>query len=175
MSERGAVTLRPARPDDLPTVTRWDGEPHVIAASGVDAGEWDWPAMLAEPQPAWREMLIGEEAGRPVGIVQIIDPEAEETHYWGDVGPGHRAIDIWIGPKTDLGRGLGTEMMRLAIDRCFADPGVTTVLIDPLASNTRAHRFYRRLGFRDIGPRRFGDDDCVVMALSRSDWQRRHD
>jgi RimJ/RimL family protein N-acetyltransferase len=54
-----------------------------------------------------------------------------------------RAIDIWIGEESDLGRGYGTEMMRLALDRCFADQAVKAVLLDPLTRNTRAHRFYR--------------------------------
>ncbi len=30
------------------------------------------------------------------------------------------------------------------------DPAVTGILIDPLASNTRAHRFYERLGFEFV-------------------------
>lgn len=43
-------------------------------------------------------------------------------------------------------------------------------LIDPLASNTRAHRFYERLGFQCIDRRWFGEDDCFVYRLNRSDW-----
>jgi aminoglycoside 6'-N-acetyltransferase len=47
---------------------------------------------------------------------------------------------------------------------------VTAVLIDPLASNTRSHRFYERLGFKWIDRRYFGDDDCFVYQLDRADW-----
>jgi RimJ/RimL family protein N-acetyltransferase len=74
--------------------------------------------------------------GRPIGFVQIIDPAREESHYWGDCEPNLRAIDIWIGEADCLNKGYGTQMMRLAIERCFADPSVTAILIDPLASNT---------------------------------------
>ena len=49
-----------------------------------------------------------------------------------------------------------------------APPTVTAVLIDPLASNTRARAFYERLGFVAVGPRRFGTDDCVVYRLDRA-------
>ena len=70
-----------------------------------------------------------------------------------------------------MGKGYGTIMMQLALSRCFADPKVTAVLINPLANNTRAHRFYERLGFYFIEPRRFGDDDCFVYGLNRVDWQ----
>lgn len=58
-------------------------------------------------------------------------------------------------------------MMRLAIDRCFADPTVGGILIDPMASNDGARRFYERLGFRFVENRSFGDDDCAVYRLER--------
>jgi aminoglycoside 6'-N-acetyltransferase len=118
--------------------------------------------------PGWREQLIAEVAGRPVGSVQIIDPALEESHYWGNVPLGLRAIDIWIGEEADLGKGYGTEMMRLALARCFKDPAVFAVHVDPLASNVRAHRFYERLGFLFVERRRFGEDECVVYRLERS-------
>ena len=47
---------------------------------------------------------------------------------------------------------------------------VTAVLVDPLAANERAHRFYERLGFRRIERRLFGADDCFVFRLARADW-----
>lgn len=162
------LRLRPATPDDLDLLRRWDDEPHVVAADPND--DWGWETELAR-SPDWREQLIAEVDGRPIGFVQIIDPAREDSHYWGDIEPGLRAIDIWIGEADDLGRGHGTTMMRLALARCFAAPEVTAVLIDPLESNTRAHRFYERLGFRAVGPRTFGEDHCLVYRLERADWE----
>lgn len=129
-----------------------------------------WEEELAR-NPDWREQLIAEQNGVPIGFVQIIDPALEDSHYWGDCSARMRAIDIWIGAATYLGRGLGTEMMRTAIDRCFADPTVDGIIIDPMADNDRARRFYERLGFRFVENRRFGDDDCAVYHLSRATWQ----
>jgi hypothetical protein len=48
-----------------------------------------------------------------------------------------------------LGRGHGAETMRPALERYFASPEVTGVLIDPLRGNEGAIRLYRRLGFVD--------------------------
>ena len=149
---------------------RWDAAPHVVVNAGEDRG-WDWPVEL-EQLAAWRELLIAELDGWPIGFIQIIDPEYEETQYWGPTGPGYRAIDIWIGEAGMLGQGHGTAMMRLALEHCFAPAEVRAVLVDPLAANTRAHRFYQRLGFRPVERRRFGPDDCLVHRLERGDWQR---
>lgn len=167
----GMVTLRLPTLDDVLLLQHWDEQPHVIAASGEDDAI-DWPVELAlDPTSSWT--LIGEEDGRPFGVVQIIDPHEEESHYWGDVEPHLRAIDIWIGEEADLGRGLGTDLMNLALARCFADADVTAVLIDPLESNVRARRFYERIGFVAVGPRRFGEDDCMVYRLERERWAQR--
>lgn len=163
------MLLRAAARSDIPLLRHWDRKQHVIAARGND-GAFDWEAELSR-NPEWCELLIAEPDGRPVGVIQIIDPALEETHYWGPIEPDLRAIDIWIGEETDLGRGFGTEMMQLALDRCFGDERVRAVLLDPLASNSRAHRFYERLGFRPGERRTFGSDDCLVYRLERRTWE----
>ncbi|MEM6343648.1 MAG: GNAT family N-acetyltransferase [Bacteroidota bacterium] len=157
------IIFRPASPNDLSLLRHWDEQPHVIAAG---ADDWEWEAELPK-SPTWREQLIAELDGRPIGFVQIIDPHEEESHYWGEVAPNLRAIDIWIGEVSDLGQGYGTIMMQKAIARCFAAPEVNAILIDPLQRNTRAHKFYQKLGFRFVEERNFGEDGCFVYSLDR--------
>jgi aminoglycoside 6'-N-acetyltransferase len=161
---RGVVSLRPATPEDLDLLRRWDAQPHVIAAKGDE--DWQWETELAR-RPDWREQLIAEVHGRPIGYLEIIDPAREESQYWGCIGEGHRALDIWIGEQDSLNRGYGTRMMQLAIERCFADPAVIAILVDPLDRNPRAHRFYERLGFEYVVRRCFGEDSCFVYRLTR--------
>ncbi len=163
------IQYRDATPADIPLLRHWDEQPHVIAASDDD---WQWETELLRA-PVWREMLIAEFDGRPIGFVQIIDPAMEDSHYWGDVPNKLRAIDIWIGEAHDLGKGYGTTMMQLAIARCFANEGVSAILIDPLATNTDAIRFYQRLGFRFVEKRNFDGDECMVHRLAREDWARK--
>lgn len=163
------MKLRRAELSDLSLLRNWDAQPHVMEHAGDD-GPWDWEHELTE-DPDWRDMLIAEIDERPVGFLQIIDPAREETHYWGNVPAGLRAIDIWIGEADDLNRGYGSRMMELAIARCFAASEVTAILIDPLVANRAAHRFYERLGFRRVDRRQFGPDDCYVFRLERTAWQ----
>lgn len=164
-----SIILRPADSSDLEILRRWDEQPHVVASDPND--DWEWETEL-EKNPEWREQLIAELGGRPIGFIQIIDPGLEESRYWGaNVEPNLRAVDIWIGEKSDLGKGCGTKMMKLALGKCFAPPEVRAVIIDPLASNTAAHRFYERLGFRFVERRQFGEDDCFVYRLDRAAWE----
>ena len=169
---RGVITLRRATDDDVPTLERWDTDPDVIAATTDDDkaelafGGLDWRAELGQSSEI-DLYLIAELDGRPIGAMQIADPHEESTHYWGEIEPNLRAIDIWIGAPEDRGKGYGAEMMRLAHEICFADPRVTAIVIDPLASNTRAHSFYQRLGYEPVERRLFGDSDCLVHRLTR--------
>lgn len=171
-----ALTLRRATLADVPVLERWDREPGVIAATTDDKDAkkafegHDWTVELPK-QSAVDEYLIAEVDGTPIGAMQNIDPHLEPTHYWGEVEPNLRALDIWIGEAAYRGKGYGEQMMRLAAARCFADPAVTAIVIDPLASNERALRFYERLGYVAQGRRLFGGvDDCVVMRLTRAAW-----
>lgn len=168
------LSLRVATQADVPLLAEWAGRPHVAQATSDDpqaAAAWegcDWADEVAKRDVLGAdvsEIVVAELDGRPIGMVALQDAHREPTHYWGDIEPGVRALDIWIGEPDLLGRGHGTEMMRQAIARCFADPSVTAIVIDPLASNTDAIRFYRRLGFTEVGRRRFADDECLVMRL----------
>jgi aminoglycoside 6'-N-acetyltransferase len=108
LSAPSAVRLRPATIEDAGLLAGWDREPHVIACSTDDPD-----ADIAFGGIPWREELadqadvsfyrIAEVDGRPIGVMQVIDPHREPTHYWGDIEPNLRALDIWIGPRDALG------------------------------------------------------------------------
>lgn len=159
------ITFRDATIADLELLEYWDTQQHVIDSDPDE--DWNWAEELPKRHD-WREMLVAQINNEPIGFVQIIDPYLEETHYWGDVPQHLRAIDIWIGEEKHLNLGYGTQMMHLAIERCFADQRVEKILIDPLKSNTKAHRFYERLGFEFVEERTFEGTPCYVYQLERS-------
>lgn len=158
------IKLRPATINDLELLRYWDTQQHVIDCD--PDGGWNWEIELHQ-HPTWREQLIAELNEAPIAMVQIIDPYLEETQYWGTVEKTKRAIDIWIGEEENLNKGYGTQIMKLAIERCFSDPKVDGILIDPLKSNTKAHRFYERLGFEFLEERTFAESVCYVYELKR--------
>ena len=118
------LNLRPATLADVELLGHWDQQPHVRASDPND--DWAWEVEL-DKAPDWREQLIAELDGRPIGFIQIIDPAREESHYWGDVPSGLRAIDIWIGEErgfrerlwdTDDATGAGTLFCRCDCNGC---------------------------------------------------------
>ncbi|MEO0982897.1 MAG: GNAT family N-acetyltransferase [Pseudomonadota bacterium] len=171
-----ALILRPAIVADVPHFERWDADPGVIAATSDDPDaetafeDAEWADEIDSDDPA-SAYFVAEVDGRPIGAMQVIDPALERTQYWGEDCPANlRAMDIWIGEAGDRNKGHGAAMMTLALNRAFVDPAVEAVVIDPLASNADAHRFYERLGFRFIERRDFDGDDCFVYRLDRADW-----
>ncbi len=157
------IYFRHATPEDIALLRHWDEQPHVLAAG---ADDWEWETELHR-RPSWRAQLIAMLDDTPIGFAQIINPAEESTQYWGPMPQGYRALDIWIGEAKHLNQGYGTQMMQLLIDRCFAASEVHTILIDPLQSNTKAHRFYERLGFQFKENRRFEEDECRVYTLKK--------
>lgn len=164
------IHFRPAMREDISLLEHWEQQPHTIAATQDEP--WNWHQELGRQQTEWRELLIAELDRRPIGFVQIIDPDKEETHHWRKLAPHLRAIDIGVGEPEDLGRGYGTVIMRLALERCFANPEVMGVIVDPLFSNTTGRSFYERLGFRFIESKWYdGMNHCAIYRMNRGEWE----
>ena len=110
------MKLRRATLEDAAMLDAWRKRPHVQTGFGTEQPP-DWREELSINED-WHDPVIAEVDGRPVGYMEIIDPAREATHYWGDIEPNLRAIDIFVADKADLGKGYGAEMMRLALERC---------------------------------------------------------
>jgi aminoglycoside 6'-N-acetyltransferase len=160
------ITLRPATQADVPLLEAWDEDPLVAASDPND--DWDWETQTLGALGL--ENLIAERDGCPIGFIQITDLVHDASRYWGEPQPGFMAIDIWIGEPEARGQGHGRAMMALAIARCFTDPAIHTILIDPIETNTAAIAVYQKFGFTFVENRRFGLDDCAVHRLTRHDW-----
>jgi aminoglycoside 6'-N-acetyltransferase len=161
------MILRPATPDDVPRLNAWDNAAHVIAAVGAEQMV-DWRGELARADRDY-EILIAE-ADRPIGVVLVKDPSLEPEAGWGAIGPGSRAITLWIGDEADCGQGLGAQMMRLALARCFAERAVRRIYAAPLGRAMRARMFFARLGFQERERRVFNKRYCVLYRLDKADW-----
>ena len=117
-----------------PEVAKWWGSPNADAA--VD--EW----LEADDDSVGFAIEV---AGEVVGSIQYA--EENEPEY------RHAGVDLFLEGRHQ-GQGLGPEAIRTLARYLFEVEGHHRLTIDPAASNERAIRAYRRVGFRPVGTMR---------------------
>lgn len=166
-----AVTFRPLATADLLLLHEWLGRPHVA--------EWWAPTpSLAEVEQEFRP-LIGDQSttrpyivlgdGAPIGYIQSYIAMGSGDGWWPDEhDPGVRGIDQFLAHPAQLGRGVGTAMVRAFVQLLFADPAVTRLQTDPSPRNRRAIRCYEKAGFRVVGEVDTPDGRALLMVCDRA-------
>ena len=133
-----AVTVRPAVAADCSDIHAWRNAPAVREVSldsreiTFDAHQRWFEQVLGAPD---RSLLVGELAGRSVGVVRF------------DIGAAQAEVSIYLAPPR-AGQGLGTGLLRAA-EAWLADahPGVTTLLAQTLPANHASQRLFERCGY----------------------------
>lgn len=164
------ISFRPLIPGDLPLLHEWLSRPHVVEWWG-DPGplsevESDY-LPITEPGSKTRGYIAlqGEE---PIGFIQSYVVMGSGDGWWEDESdPGARGTDQFLAHADQLGRGLGSAMVRAFVDLCFTDPAVTRVQTDPSPDNERAIRSYRRAGFIDVRKVVTPDGPALLMIANR--------
>ena len=91
-------------------------------------------------------MLNGEPIGYAQSYVALGSGDGEE-----ETDPGVRGIDQSLANASQLGKGLGTKLVRALVELLFNDPEVTKIQTDPSPSNLRAIRCYEKAGLERQG------------------------
>lgn len=163
-------TFRQLQPAHLPTLHHWLTRPHVA--------EWWRPTPdFAELEEEFDEHFAGISGvkpyvalgdGSPIGYIQSYTAMGSGGGWWTDErDPGVRGIDQFLANAEDLGRGLGSSMVRTFVDRLFADPEVTRVQTDPDPRNARAIRAYEKAGFKALREVDTPDGRALLMIRER--------
>jgi aminoglycoside 6'-N-acetyltransferase len=142
-----ACTLRPVSDEDAPTLARILAEP--------DVSRW-WPRY--DEERVRTELIDG-----PDTSVFVVEHEPEGPGsgtaevvgailYVEEPSPDYRhaSIDVFLHPDWH-GKGLGTDAVRTLARHLIHDRGHHRLAIDPAASNEKAIRAYRRVGFQSVG------------------------
>ena len=99
-------------------------------------------------------MYLYREDKRIVGAMAITMYQGEDYHGidWSQQVPDEKVAVIHILAVSPgyQGKGIGSEMIREAI-RMAKSKGMQAIRLDALASNTPAHKLYKRLGFEYRG------------------------
>ncbi len=166
------IAFRPLSRADLPLLHQWLSRPHVA--------EWWTPTPafselerefepLLHPSSTTRAYIVLDDGGAPIGYIQSYVAKDAGDGWWpNERDPGVRGIDQFLAHPEQLGRGLGTEMVRAFVRRLFLDPAVTRVQTDPSPRNARAIRCYEKAGFRAVGEVDTPDGRALLMRCDRS-------
>ena len=135
--------FRPMSAEDLPTIKRWLGTPHV-------SQWWHDPSQQLElvrgdlDHPDMEQFIVAAD-NREFAYLQCYNLSAWNTGF-GPQPEGTRGLDQFIGEADMLDRGHGSAFIRNFTDRLFA-AGAPRVVIDPDPANFRAIRAYEKAGF----------------------------
>ncbi|WP_373355840.1 GNAT family N-acetyltransferase [Pseudoroseicyclus sp. CXY001] len=152
--------FRPATAADWPLLRDWRMTPHVR--------EW-WGAPGEEPpedDPRVTRLIVSL-GGRPFAFIQDYDPHGWPGHHFGQLPPGTRGIDQYIGEADMLGQGHGPGFIGARMAAPFA-AGAPVIATDPHPHNARAIAAYRKLGFELAGPARETDWGRILPMEARA-------
>jgi RimJ/RimL family protein N-acetyltransferase len=141
------VCLVPFSEGELPLVEKWLNAPHVRNRWG-DPEENLESLCLPLPSGHWRAIIEAE--GRKVGLVLWQHPTREELDVAGltDIPTSVIDIDIMIGERDAVGRGIGSSAIRLVAEQAFADPSVPFLIGCAAPDNLASQRAFAKAGFR---------------------------
>lgn len=177
-TSNGFVTLRLMTEQDLPMLYEWLNRPHIVEWWG---GEEERPT-LADVQKQYLPSALAQESvtpyiamlnGEPIGYAQSYVALGSGDGWWEEeTDPGVRGIDQSLANASQLGKGLGTKLVRALVELLFNDPEVTKIQTDPSPSNLRAIRCYEKAGFERQGTVTTPDGPAVYMVQTRQAFER---
>jgi RimJ/RimL family protein N-acetyltransferase len=173
----GRVRLRGLREDDLTPLAAWYADPAFAATNST----WVAPQSEAAAKARFADWSANQHDEIGFVVETLDEPPVLIGHVgiWG-ARPKDRCATLGIGLGLDyVGRGYGTDALRVMVDYGFREIGLHRIQLEVLAFNTVAIRAYTKAGFVEEGRRRaavFHDGewhDEVLMAVIETEWRRR--
>ena len=166
----GRLTLRPPQDGDVVARLLLGNKPEIHRMFGGDPA--DFRELTPEGAEAWVATLKAERYG------WVIDYENQlvGSIRLHSVNPMDRraALSIGILAPESLGKGVGTEAMRLLAAHAFGPLGLNRLSVRVLDFNERAIAAYKKVGFQHEGREREAafiagtwHDDLMMGLLAR--------
>jgi RimJ/RimL family protein N-acetyltransferase len=168
--------LREYRQDDLPWMRQWANDPEVVVHLSdiflcphtLESTE-AFLHMMIDGSPDCKGFVIADRNdGAYIGQISL------DTIDWKNrVG----RIGIVIGSAEHMGRGYGTEAMKLLIGFAFREMNLNRLELEVFDFNDRAIRCYASCGFVQEGrlrERQYKKGqywDVLQMGLLKSEWK----
>ncbi|MDX1415097.1 MAG: GNAT family N-acetyltransferase, partial [Candidatus Promineifilaceae bacterium] len=167
MKTLSSLIIRPTQPDDAFEFYKIITHPKV-AQNLLQLPSMEFPRtqqFLAEQIPG-HHRLVAEKNGHILGAVGLVIPQNPRRYHSGD-------LDIVVHPEY-WGIGIGTALMRSALDLGDNWFNLLRIELEVFANNPIAVGLYEKLGFKIEGTKRkaaFGSGhyhDMHIMARLRT-------
>ena len=168
------IFLRPLEKSDAPLLLSWFNDPEIRGLTGETL-----PTSAAGID-AYLQRLETDTSRVWFGIV-----ERESGNLVGETGllrmfPTWRNTDLSLilGERSAWGKGYAREAMLLMLDYAFGYLNFHRVAIGVVGSNTRALRFYEKIGFIREGLQRDGYyynhqyQDFIMMSILEDEYRK---
>jgi len=139
------VAFRLAKKEDVPAIVRMYSEDELGSQrerSGDLLPEAYYTAFAQIERDANHKLIVAEMNGEVIGTLHLMF--LPSLSFQGGLRAQIESVRV---DESQRGRGLGSEMMKWAIDHARAR-GAYVVQLTTHRSREAAHRFYERLGFK---------------------------
>jgi len=153
------VSVRPARPDDVPEIARiqlltWRTAyarivPAAVLESVNDAhAREQWSAAVQHPPSPRHRVLVAVEGASPVGFAALTPAEDDDL----DTAVTDEVAALLVEPRWGR-RGHGSRLLAAAVDTA-RDAGVSSLVTWVFAADAASQDFYESAGWAADGARR---------------------
>lgn len=163
------ITWRHVTVDDFPLLARWLAAPHVARwwhhETSAEAVERDFGPSVRREEP--NEDLLAFRDGAPLGLLQrsfLHDYPEYLTELTPITPVPSRAmtIDYLIGDVAHVGQGIGTRLIRSALEQLWTDHGdAECVIVAVHADNIGSWRALEKAGLTRVGSGEIEPDNPI--------------
>lgn len=145
----GALThLRPVGLDDAPFIRKWHNDPELKKLARVGVKNTSLKQEKHDIKTVWKSkdhgyhMILIKSSNKPIGFFRFNFIDRESGNVW---------LRVMIGDKGSQGKGYARDALRCYLKWMFYKLGVHRVTLECYATNLRATRFYKKIGFKKEG------------------------
>jgi RimJ/RimL family protein N-acetyltransferase len=169
------VYLRPLERADAPLLVPWLNDAEVIR------GLMQYRPLNLKAEEAFLDQLYqGDDVVLGIAVRETDELLGAIGLHAIDFKNRHARFGLFLGVKSEWGKGYGTEATALIVRHAFETLNLNRVWLHVLEDNLGGIRAYEKVGFQKEGVLRQSHYregrywDSLTMAILRDDWEIRH-
>jgi RimJ/RimL family protein N-acetyltransferase len=143
-----SIYLRPVTLQDAPIIRKWHNDPDLILLARIGRKRTTLKQERADIRNASKSkdqayhIIIKQSDDTAIGFLRFNFIDRTSGNVW---------LRVMIGEKTAWGKGYARDALQAYLRWLFHDVGIHRITLECYSTNTRAVKFYERLGFKKEG------------------------